>query len=55
MKRLLHKHTEISDLTDRIKYVVEKEIKEDYVNHLVDSMPKRLAEVVRTKRNITDY
>ena len=55
MKRLLPKHIEIDDLKRRIQFVVDSKIPISYINTLIDSMPKRLAAVVRARGELIDY
>ena len=55
LKGKLAHYSEILDLSDRIANVIEYDIKQGYVNDLIDSMPKRLEEVVKAKGEINHY
>ena len=55
LKRKLANHSEILDLSDRIAHVIEYDIEQGYVNNLIDSMPKRLEEVIKAKGEFTHY
>ena len=55
LKGELANHSEILDLTDRIAHLIEYDIEQGYVNNLVDSIPKRLEEVVKAKGEFSHY
>ena len=55
LKGKLANHSEILDLSDRIAHVIEYDIEQGYVNNLIDSMPKRLEEVIKAKGEFTHY
>ena len=55
LKGELANHSEILDLSDRIAHVIEYDIEQGYVNNLVDSIPKRLEEVVKAKGEFSHY
>ena len=55
LKRKLANHSEILDLSDRFAHVIEYDIEQGYVNNLVDSIPKRLEEVVKAKGEFSHY
>ena len=55
LKRKLANHSEILDLSDRIAHVIEYDIEQGYVNNLIDSMPKRLEDVVKAKGEFSYY
>ena len=54
-KRKPANHSEILDLSDRSAHVIEYEIKQGYVNNLVDSTPKRLEVVVKAIGEFSHY
>ena len=51
LKEELANHSEILDLSDRIAHDIEQ----GYVNNLVDSIPKRLDQMVKTKAEFSLY
>ena len=55
LKGKLANHSEILDLSERIAHVIEYDIEEEYVNNLIDSMPKRLEEVIKAKWQFSHY
>ena len=54
-KKKLANHSEILNLSERIAHVIEYEIEQGYVNNLIDSMPKRLEEVVKVNGEFSYY
>ena len=55
LKGELANHSESLDLSDRIAHLIEYDIEQGYVNNLVDSIPKRLEEVVKAKGEFSHY
>ena len=55
LKGELANHSEIPNLSDRIAHLIEYDIEQVYVNNLVDSIPKRLEEVIKAKGEFSHY